>query len=100
MLATQSAPADPFRQPTQPVQPAYSSGIIEADAPAPTLNSDSSLVKQLQQDGFVVVKNVVSAEKAEGYVQAAHEWLEGFQLGYKRDDQSTWRVKNLPKHGK
>lgn len=100
MLATQSAPSDPFRQPSAPVQPPYSSGIIEADAPAPTLNPDSSLVDKLKEDGFVVVKNVVPPEKAEGYVQQAHGWLEGFDMGYKRDQMDTWRVKNLPKHGK
>jgi hypothetical protein len=98
MLATQSAPSDPFQP--HPIQPAYSSGIIEANAPAPKLNPDSPLVKQLLEDGFVVAKNVVGEEKAQKYVDGAHAWLEGFGMGYKRDEEETWRVGNLPKHGK
>jgi len=55
-------------------------------------------MKDLQRDGFVVVKGVITKEKAAEYAQQAEDWLEGFNLGYKRDDPTTWDVKNLPKH--
>jgi hypothetical protein len=49
---------------------------------------------------FAVVRNVITPEKAAGYVDEAHKWLEGFNLGYKRDDPSTWHKANLPECGK
>jgi len=52
----------------------------------------------LERDGFVLVKGVVSKEKVAEYAKAGEDWLEGFNLGYKRDDPSTWDVKNLPRH--
>lgn len=55
---------------------------------------------QLTPTQFVVVKGVVTPEKAAEYAQKGEEWLEGFKLGYKRDDPSTWDVKKLPKHNR
>ena len=40
----------------------------------------------------------MAPEKAAEYSNEGEKWLEGFNLGYKRDDPSTWDVKNLPKH--
>lgn len=43
-----------------------------------------------------MVKNVISAEKAAGYVDRMYQWMESFGRGFKRDDQSTWRIDNVP----
>ncbi|KAG4421167.1 hypothetical protein IFR04_005687 [Cadophora malorum] len=50
----------------------------------------------LARNGYVVVKNVISEEKAAYYVDQMQEWLEGFGLGYNRSDKSTWKPENLP----
>ena len=41
---------------------------------------------------------MVSPEKAAHYRDEAFKWLEGFKMGYKRDDPSTWKKENLPRH--
>ncbi|BGO99598.1 hypothetical protein RTG_01865 [Rhodotorula toruloides ATCC 204091] len=48
------------------------------------------------RDGFAVVKNALSPERAQHYVQEIHQWLEDFGLGYKRDDPSTIKEECLP----
>ncbi|KAI5200103.1 hypothetical protein E4T39_05850 [Aureobasidium subglaciale] len=50
----------------------------------------------LARDGFCVVKNVLEKEKALKYAEDIKDWLEGFGLGYKRDDPSTIREECLP----
>ncbi|KAI5477303.1 phytanoyl-CoA dioxygenase family protein [Pseudohyphozyma bogoriensis] len=50
----------------------------------------------LVRDGYAVVKGVVSPERAGMYVDEMQSWLEGFGLGYKRDDPSTVREECLP----
>jgi len=50
----------------------------------------------LARDGYCVIKNVISQEKAAQTVDQIHEWLESFNLGYKRDDPSTIREDCLP----
>ncbi|GFZ51910.1 hypothetical protein JCM24511_09680 [Saitozyma sp. JCM 24511] len=79
-------------------------GPMNVDKPSPVLatkgEQDPQWLKDLQRDGFVVVKGVVTPEKAAEYAQKGEEWLEGFKLGYKRDDPSTWDVKKLPKHNR
>jgi len=79
---------------------------VNLDKPSPAIaitgsEEDPQWLKDFQRDGFVVIKGVVSKEKALGYyANAAEDWLEGFNLGYKRDDPSTWNVKNLPRHNR
>jgi len=77
---------------------------VNIDKPSPVLatkgDADPQWLKDLQRDGVVVVKGVITKEKAAEYAQRAEEWLEGFNLGYKRDDPSTWDVKNLPRHNR
>jgi len=46
--------------------------------------------------GFAVVPNVLSEEKAAAYVDQCYDWLESFDLGYKRDDPSTYKLENIP----
>ncbi|GAA5987453.1 hypothetical protein JCM10908_001958 [Rhodotorula pacifica] len=50
----------------------------------------------LVRDGYVVVKNAISADRAAHYVDEIQTWLESFNLGYKRDDPSTVRDECLP----
>ncbi|KAK4054122.1 hypothetical protein OIV83_001147 [Microbotryomycetes sp. JL201] len=50
----------------------------------------------LARDGFCVVKNVISEQKAADYVNEIHQWLEDFGLGYDRNDPSTIREECLP----
>ncbi len=49
-----------------------------------------SFLKELQEKGYVVVKNVIPKERADEYVSRAYDWLEGFNLGFDRNDRSTW----------
>ena len=50
--------------------------------------------------GYAIVPNVISQEKAEEYSGRFQDWLESFNLGYKRDDSSTWSISNLPVNAK
>jgi hypothetical protein len=79
-------------------------GPMNVDKPSPVLatkgDQDPQWLKDLQRDGFVVVKGVVTPEKAAEYAEKGEEWLEGFKLGYQRDDPSTWDVKKLPRHNR
>lgn len=74
------------------------------DKKSPTMatkgDADPQWLKDLQRDGYAVVKGVISKEKAAEYALAGENWLEGFKLGYKRDDPSTWDVKHLPRHNR
>lgn len=50
----------------------------------------------LVRDGYAVVRGVIEKEKALAYAEDIKGWLEGFGLGYKRDDPSTNREECLP----
>ncbi|KAJ5122208.1 hypothetical protein N7448_003340 [Penicillium atrosanguineum] len=50
----------------------------------------------LARDGFAVVKGAVPRERAFKYADDMYSYLEGFQLGYKRDDPSTVSKATLP----
>ncbi|KAL2851668.1 hypothetical protein BJX68DRAFT_254690 [Aspergillus pseudodeflectus] len=50
----------------------------------------------LLKNGFAVVKGAVPRDRALGYADAIHEWLEGFGLGYDRNDPSTIHKDHLP----
>ncbi|GAA6010569.1 hypothetical protein JCM10207_007743 [Rhodosporidiobolus poonsookiae] len=56
----------------------------------------SSWRADLERDGFVVIPHVVAPAKAAEYSDRGLQWLESFDLGFKRDDQSTWRQQHLP----
>lgn len=53
---------------------------------------------QLYQDGYYVLKGVLSPEKAQSYVDRQFQWLESFPYGFKADDSSTWGKEHLPDH--
>jgi hypothetical protein len=56
--------------------------------------------ESLFRDGFVVVKGVLSPEKAKSYQDRMFEWLETFPYGFKASDPSTWTKEHLPEHMK
>jgi len=70
-------------------QSSLHSPVLSSKAAADWKNS-------LARDGYVVVKNVISEERAAYYVEQMHEWLESFGLGYSRSDPSTWKPENVP----
>ena len=55
---------------------------------------------QLIQDGFVILKNVISPDRARYYLDSLFDWLETFPYGFKKDDKSTWGPTHLPAHVK
>lgn len=46
--------------------------------------------------GYVVVKSAIPRERAEKYVDKAYSFLESFNLGFDRNDPSTFDKDNLP----
>ncbi|KAL8279770.1 hypothetical protein RQP46_007865 [Phenoliferia psychrophenolica] len=50
----------------------------------------------LARYGYAVVRGAIPADRAAGYVNAMHDWLESFNLGYKRDDPNTIKKDLLP----
>ncbi|CDK28039.1 unnamed protein product [Kuraishia capsulata CBS 1993] len=49
-------------------------------------------------DGYVVVKSVISAEKAESYRKRMFEYLKSHNSNFDINDRSTWVEQNLPVH--
>ncbi|KAK4051417.1 hypothetical protein OIV83_002901 [Microbotryomycetes sp. JL201] len=50
----------------------------------------------LVRDGYAVIKNAIPGDRTASLVDEVQSWLEGFNLGYKRDDPSTIREACLP----
>ena len=48
------------------------------------------------RDGFAIVKNVITPERAEYYRNKQIEWLQSFGLGFDPKDESTWTADHLP----
>ncbi|KAL8281007.1 hypothetical protein RQP46_006686 [Phenoliferia psychrophenolica] len=57
-----------------------------------------SLRSELALNGYTVVKAAIPLSRALAYRDRAHEWLEGFGLGYDRTDESTFTDGHLPPH--
>ena len=51
---------------------------------------------EFHQKGCVLIKNVISKERAQYYVDKQVQWLKNFDLGYDPDDKSTWTADHLP----
>jgi hypothetical protein len=51
---------------------------------------------EFHKNGCVVIKNVISAEKAQYYVEKQIEWLHNFDLGFDEKDPKTWTADHLP----
>lgn len=45
--------------------------------------------------GYTVIPSVLSKDVAAKYADAAYNWVEGFGLGFKRDDPSTHTADKL-----
>ncbi|WVW85890.1 hypothetical protein I302_107928 [Kwoniella bestiolae CBS 10118] len=53
-------------------------------------------LETLEQEGWVVVKGVLSSEKAKTYEDAAYAFLESFGMGFDRNDKTTWVPEQMP----
>ncbi|KAE8155176.1 hypothetical protein BDV25DRAFT_126097 [Aspergillus avenaceus] len=51
---------------------------------------------EFHKTGCVVLKNVISPEKAKYYCDKQIQWLKNFGLGFDEKDESTWTVDHLP----
>ena len=51
---------------------------------------------QLFNDGYIVLKAVITPERAQSYVDRMMAWLESFPYGFCRDRKSTWNTEHLP----
>jgi len=51
---------------------------------------------ELEENGYVVVRNVIPKAACDEFVEDSLKWLEGFPFGFKRDDRGTWTDEHLP----
>jgi len=51
-------------------------------------------------DGFVVIKGAVPKDRASVYQTEALNWLESFNIGFDKNDKTTWKKENLPQSWK
>lgn len=51
---------------------------------------------QLLNDGYVLLKDVLTPDRALSYVDRMMTWLESFPFGFDRDRKSTWTAEHLP----
>ncbi|WVW84368.1 hypothetical protein I302_106402 [Kwoniella bestiolae CBS 10118] len=77
-------------------------GPLGIDKPSPKLAALTTDSPQWQRDlhdkGWALVKAAVPKERALRYAEEGEKWLEGFNMGYKRDDPTTYKSTNIPKH--
>lgn len=53
-------------------------------------------LEDLGRNGYTIVKNVISKERAQEYVDEILNWLESFPYGFKKDDILTHKEEFLP----
>lgn len=51
---------------------------------------------EFHKNGCVVIKNVVTPERAQYYADKQIQWLKNFELGFDDKDPSTWTADHLP----
>jgi hypothetical protein len=51
---------------------------------------------EFHQNGCVLIKNVISPERAQYYCDKQIQWLKNFELGFNEKDPSTWTADHLP----
>lgn len=51
---------------------------------------------EFQKYGCVVIKNVITPERASYYRDKQIQWLKKFDLGFDENDESTWTADHLP----
>lgn len=69
---------------TQTVQPTAATLKLRTTA------TDANHLKQLSEQGFVVVPGIMPVDKARKYVGEANDWLKDFGKGFDINDKSTW----------
>ncbi|ORY32186.1 hypothetical protein BCR39DRAFT_504505 [Naematelia encephala] len=62
----------------------------------PNVKSKASYIEDLRTKGYCVIPSILPKERCDGYVDDALTWLEDFKLGFKRDDNKTWKTECLP----
>lgn len=82
-------------------------GVVQTDPDYPTLeelgkdlDNPPEWLQHLKERGWAIVPGVISPEKAQGYVDRMHDWLEKWGIGYNRNDPSTRFAKYLPWHSR
>lgn len=51
---------------------------------------------EFHRDGCIILRNVISPERAKYYADKQIEWLKKFELGFDENDESTWTAEHLP----
>ncbi|KAK0102119.1 hypothetical protein ONS96_006083 [Cadophora gregata f. sp. sojae] len=51
---------------------------------------------EFHNNGCVVLKGVITPERAQYYREKQLKWLHNFELGFDEDDESTWTADHLP----
>jgi hypothetical protein len=51
---------------------------------------------EFHRNGCVVLKGVITQERAQYYREKQLEWLRKFDLGFDENDESTWTAEHLP----
>lgn len=51
---------------------------------------------EFHRNGCVLIKGVISEERAHYYVQKQLQWLKSFDLGFDENDEATWTTDHLP----
>lgn len=51
---------------------------------------------EFHKNGCVLIKNVITAERAQYYQQKQIQWLRNFDLGFDENDETTWTEEHLP----
>ncbi|KAJ5890761.1 uncharacterized protein N7473_006989 [Penicillium subrubescens] len=51
---------------------------------------------EFHKQGCVLIKNVISLERAQYYREKQIQWLKNFDLGFDENDESTWTEAHLP----
>lgn len=51
---------------------------------------------EFHKNGCVVIKNVISPERAQYYVDKQIQWLKNFELGFDENNPETWTADHLP----
>jgi hypothetical protein len=51
---------------------------------------------EFHREGCIIIRNAVSPERAQYYVDKQIEWLKNFELGFDEKDESTWTAEHLP----
>ncbi|KAI5922992.1 hypothetical protein F4810DRAFT_233025 [Camillea tinctor] len=76
---------------TQPIPVKLSTNLTSED-----VENSPDWLKEFHTKGWIVVPQVIPKEKALVYAKKGYEWLEGWNLGFDRNDPATRKTANLP----